>query len=156
MSALFSPCRTYRYRLTRDLSGDQGTLLFIGLNPSPADETHNDPTIRRCIGFAESWGFQRLVVANLFAYRATHPKDLKRAVDPVGPENDDLLLQEAKRAQTVLLGWGAHGPHRGRHTEVLHLLKTSPLHCLGVTKEGHPRHPLYLRADTRLRPYDLK
>ena len=129
-----------------DLS--DGQLLF--------DETHNDPTIRRCIGFAESWGHSRLVVANLFAYRATHPKDLKATRHPIGADNDRVLLEEARNAQTVLLGWGVHGVHRNRNIEVLDLFDKQTLYCLGVTKEGHPKHPLYLRSDTPLQAYERK
>ena len=156
MSAHFSDCRRYRYLLTRELSGRRGPLLFVGLNPSTADETQNDPTIRRCIGFAESWGHSRLIVANLFAYRATHPKDLKTVRHPIGVENDRVLLRESREAQTVLLGWGVHGVYRNRHEEVLDLLSEHPLYCLGVTKAGHPRHPLYLRSDTPLLAYERK
>ena len=156
MSALFSDCGSYRYRLTRSLNGSKGSLLFVGLNPSTADATHNDPTIRRCIGFAESWGHRRLVVVNLFAFRATHPADLKSASHPIGPDNDRILRDEAALAETILLGWGVHGSHRTRDQEVLHLLSPYSLSCLGRTKAGQPRHPLYLRADTVLEPYERK
>ena len=156
MSALFSPCRTHRYRLTRELAGNGGTLFFIGLNPSTADETHNDPTIRRCMDFAERWGHSRLVVGNLFSYRATHPKDLRKARDPNGPESNPILLKEARNASQILIGWGVHGTHRDRNQEVLDLLDSFPLFCLGRTKNGHPRHPLYIRASTLPESYSSK
>ena len=153
MSALFSTCGHYRYRLTRELAGTGGALLIIGLNPSTADATHNDPTIRRCIGFAERWGHSALIVANLFAFRATHPKDLKKAADPVGPECDRFLLESAMKASRVLVAWGYHGAFLSRHSEVTELLKNHPLECLGKTQSGLPRHPLYIRADTLPQSY---
>mgnify|MGYP001231335547 CR=1 FL=1 len=156
MSALFSECGLYRYRLTRTLHGDKNPLLIIGLNPSTADATHNDPTIRRCIGFAERWGHNALVVANLFSYRSTQPKGLKKARFPVGPETDRILQEEAMKAGTILAAWGAHGGLFDRNRDVLALLQDYPLFCLGKTKAGHPRHPLYIRADTLPMPYSVK
>ena len=156
MSALFSSCGHYRYRLTRSFQEGQGTLLYIGLNPSTADETHNDPTIRRCINFAKSWGYNRLVVVNLFSFRATLPSDLKTTQEPNGPENNQHLLQEAQKASRILVGWGVHGTFLGRDKEVLELLRPFELSCLGRTKAGMPRHPLYIRADTLPQPYSLK
>ena len=90
--AVFSPCRTYRYALSRVWAADKPYALFIGLNPSTADETLDDPTIRRCIDFAKRWGYGGLVMANLFAYRATNPSEMKAATDPVGVANDEWLI----------------------------------------------------------------
>lgn len=140
--AEFSPCRTYRYDLERHWHEGCGKVAFIGLNPSTADETQDDPTIRRCIGFAKSWGFSGLHMLNLFAYRATDPKDMKLADDPIGPDNDRYILQVANECIAVIAAWGTHGVYRGRDNQVKRLLPE--LHCLKITKGGHPSHPLYL------------
>jgi hypothetical protein len=145
VSAYFSPCRTWRYSLMRELGPPLGggTVVFIGLNPSTADERRDDPTIRRCIGFARSWGFARLKVLNLFALRATKPAALLAADDPVGPENDSIIYEELGVADLVVCAWGAF-PNGGRSADVLQLVAAP--HCVGVTKNGSPRHPLYVRA----------
>jgi hypothetical protein len=156
MSASFSVCGTYRYQLSRRIEGQGGRLLLIGLNPSTADATQNDPTIRRCMGFARTWGHSELVVTNLFSFRATRPQDLKAAREPIGPETDTVLLQQAHQASRILVAWGMHGGWMQRDEVVLALLSAFPLFCLGLTKAGFPRHPLYLRADTQPLPYAAK
>lgn len=122
--------------------------MFIGLNPSTADEKLNDPTIRRCIAFAQSWGFGSLCMTNLFAYRATQPTDMLAQDDPVGPENDEYLRALASVSSVVVAAWGTHGTHYGRNNTVRSMLPR--LHYLRLTKEGHPGHPLYLPA--KLKP----
>lgn len=149
-SARFSPCRTYRYDLWRRW-GDGPYAMFIGLNPSTADETQDDPTIRRCINFAKAWGFSALCMTNLFAFRATDPKDMKEYQQPVGPENNDVLQECAAGAGVIVAAWGVHGVHEDRDKEVLALLPG--LQCLGLSKEGHPRHPLYLKGDLKPVPF---
>lgn len=144
-TADFSGDLVYRYRLSRRW-GDGPAVAFIGLNPSTADETNDDPTIRRCIGFAKRWGYDQLVMLNLFAFRATDPADMKRVLDPVGPENDKYLVREAREAGLVVAAWGVHGSYHARDEEVLSILPLPPV-ALGVTKDGYPRHPLYVRAD---------
>ena len=144
--ALLSPCRRYRYALWRRW-GEGPPAMFIGLNPSTADETADDPTIRRCIAFARSWGHGALCMANLFAYRATRPADMLAQDDPVGPENDAHLQKLAAEAGVVVAAWGVHGTHRGRHNVVRAMLPA--LHYLRLTKDGHPGHPLYLPASLR-------
>jgi hypothetical protein len=156
MSALFSSCGQYRYRLKRQLTGTTGPLLLIGLNPSTADASRNDPTIRRCIGFADLWGHSELVVTNLFSFRATKPAALKAADAPIGPDTDAILLEEAQRASRILVAWGMHGGFQNRDQAVLELLSPFDLSCLGKTKAGFPRHPLYMRANTQPIPYSLK
>lgn len=149
---IFSPCRTYRYTLWREWIGGTGYAQFIGLNPSTADEVQDDPTIRRCINFAKAWGFSGLCMTNLFAYRATDPRVMKAHREPVGPANDRLLVQIANDARLVVAAWGADGDHMGRAAHVSALLRDAyriNLTCLGTTKQGQPRHPLYLRADLR-------
>ena len=156
-SAILSGCDTYRYILRRIWSTDVAPALFIGLNPSTADATEDDPTIRRCVGFARDWNCGGLVMVNLFAYRATNPKTLLSVVDPVGPENDDHLRQELKYGDPVIAAWGANKIVRLRdHIVTAMALYRGQFRCLGLTKGGHPRHPLYLQADTILVPFSVR
>lgn len=147
----------YRYTLSRtwDWNGPVWSLAFIMLNPSTADAELDDPTIRRCMGFARTFGYGGLVVVNLYAFRATKPADLWRAADPVGPENDEylaaLLADRAAHGVPTIAAWGAHAkPDRVR--QVLDMPGAERLVCLGHTKHGAPRHPLYLRGDSQMRP----
>lgn len=149
--AVISDCGLYRYSLWREwAAGD--SVAFIGLNPSTADATLDDPTIRRCIAFAKSWGFGRLVMVNLFAFRATDPKEMMRADDPVGPDNDAALLRECAQARVTVAAWGAGGTHLGRDRVVRRML--APMHYLRLTKQGHPGHPLYLPGSLTPQPWD--
>lgn len=150
--AVFSDDMRYRYLLTRELGEGDGTVVFCMLNPSTADASANDPTIRRCIGYARSWDYARLEVVNLFAYRATKPDDMRRACDRrgediIGRGNDEYILDAAARAEMFICAWGAHGSWLDRGRMVLHLLQREgyAAHCLDTTKDGLPRHPLYLR-----------
>lgn len=122
--------------------------MFIGLNPSTADEKYDDPTIRRCIGYARDWGYAGLCMMNLFAFRATSPDDMRAAEDPVGPDNDRALIDMAEFAGVIVAAWGVHGTHLGRDEEVRKMIPE--LHYLQLTKEGIPGHPLYLAK--RLKP----
>jgi hypothetical protein len=124
---------------------EKPTLAFIMLNPSTADETDLDPTCRRCKGFAEDWGYGRLVVGNLFALRSTDPDQLYDHSDPVGPENDDHLQQICDEADMVVAAWGTHGDLHDRGREVAAMLPE--LYALDTTKAGHPNHPLYQPAE---------
>lgn len=141
---ILSLCRTYRYTLWRDVGnlGGDGYAMFIGLNPSTADEVLDDPTIRRCMAFAKSWGYGALCMTNLFAFRATKPADMLAATDPIGPENDKHLVTLAGSAGIVVAAWGTNGTHLGRDQAVRAVV--SNLHCLRKTQAGHPGHPLYL------------
>lgn len=152
--ATFSADRMYRYTLTRWLKGGDSLsyVNFILLNPSTATESEDDPTIRRCCGFAEDWGYPSLVVTNLFAYRATSPRDMMNAQRPIGSENDYWLSHIALGANQVVLAWGNHGTFLHRASTVLADL-VGPLYCLGLTKVGQPRHPLYLSRRTELVPW---
>lgn len=149
-TAEFSPCRQYRYVLWRRwgdlLSGNGKYLMVIGLNPSTADETADDPTIRRCIDFAKRWGFSALCMTNLFAWRDTLPENMKKAAEPIGIENDGYLVELGDAAGMVLAAWGKHGSHMGRAKKVLAHLTT--VHALKVNKDGSPMHPLYVKGDT--------
>ncbi|TIX02022.1 MAG: DUF1643 domain-containing protein [Mesorhizobium sp.] len=147
--ATFSPCRTWRYRLERRWAPGP-KAAFILLNPSTADETKDDPTIRRCIGFAKAWGFGGLVLGNIFALRSTDPRGLYSHADPVGPGNDEALRGIAREAEKVVCGWGTHGALncRGRFAlDVMREAGATPL-ALRVTGAGFPGHPLYISADT--------
>ena len=128
-------------------------MAFILCNPSTADEQSEDPTLRRCIGFARRWGFDALEIANCFALRSPRPADLRRARDPVGPDTDRVLRAVARRADRLVVGWGNHGRLHDRATQVTHLLADHALWCLGRTQRGQPRHPLYVPGDTRLRRF---
>ena len=141
--AVWSPCSGYRYVLWRLLreTDAPGVLQVVGLNPSTADEHNNDPTLRRCMDYAQRWGFDALCMTNLFALRATDPKTMMRHPDPVGADNDTWLRRISERADLILVAWGNNGAHRNRAAEVLPMLPNP--HALGVTKPGQPRHPLY-------------
>jgi hypothetical protein len=136
----------YRYLLWRRWA-DAASLLFVMLNPSTADAERDDPTIRRCIGFARAWGFGAVEVVNLFAWRATYPRELRRARDPIGPDNDRVILEAAARNQAIIAAWGNHGAFGERDRQVAALLAPFGARCLGArTSGGAPRHPLYVRA----------
>lgn len=144
MGATFSLCRKYRYDLWRIWAKRKPMCSFIGLNPSTATETEDDPTVRRCINFAKKWGYGGMFMLNLFGYRATNPDDMKRQDDPVGPDNDKVILQRMSESGLIVVAWGVHGKHNGRDASFLNWVKPIELHCLGTTKRGFPKHPLYL------------
>ena len=139
-AALFSNDERYRYRLRIVWDPDLPYVCFIGLNPSIADELKDDPTIRRCVDFAKRWGKGGIAMLNLFAYRATDPRELKRAANPIGPENTlaFLALEVLKSRSVPIAAWGAFPMVGLRASEVMRL---EALHCLGTTKGGFPRHP---------------
>jgi hypothetical protein len=148
----------YRYRLWRTF-GTGGTLCFVMLNPSTADASADDPTIRKCLGFARRLGFGGIDVVNLFAWRATDPGDLPHVTEPIGAENDDWIVDRCKAADLVVAAWGATKlPNRmveRRACEVRRLLSSAgvTLQCLGCSQEGAPRHPLMLAYATPLQDY---
>lgn len=156
-NAMISPCSRYRYALWRTWDTTRPTLGFIGLNPSTADHTEDDNTIRRCIGFGRRMGYGGLLMLNLLAYRETDPSvvDLRRreGVDVVGPENDAYLAMLIPTCAKVVACWGFNGAvllHR--HEDVMATHRN--LWCFGKTVGGYPRHPLYLRNDAQLEPYN--
>lgn len=162
--AVISGCGKYRYQLTRTWD-DQARrrAVFIMLNPSTADERQDDPTIRRCMGFARAWDCGSLVVLNLFAIRATNPVVMLADNDPEGPDNwehfrrfiDDPEDWITRERDIVVCAWGAHGAHRDQDKTVMGWLDRFAAHpqCLGITKGGQPKHPLYIAANTPLQPY---
>lgn len=143
---VYSPCGTYRYALTRTWDPDQPKIAFVMLNPSTADAMRNDPTVERCERRARQMGYGAMRVVNLFAFRATKPSDLKATAAPEGPENMAVLLAAADWADMVLCAWGAHGDHMAQAAKAEAALRAAghTLHHIGLTKHGHPRHPLYV------------
>lgn len=148
--------KRYRYRLTRAW-GDGDAMCIVMLNPSTADHRKTDPTLRRCIGFAKRWGFDQLVVVNLFAFRSASPKLLRAArgngLNPVGLHNDKHIVLAARKAKRIVVAWGNDGALEGRGAEVLALLSRrsrKPVWCLGVSKAGYPFHPLYRPENSTL------
>ncbi|MGZ5650219.1 MAG: DUF1643 domain-containing protein [Usitatibacter sp.] len=147
-SALFSDCEQYRYVLRRVWNETKPLVVFLMLNPSTADERVNDPTVERCERRAMKMGYGGYFILNLFAFRATDPRDMKAATDPVGPQNDETILAVVG-GRDVICGWGSHGGYRNRAQEVRELIRhraAMVLH-LGLTKGGEPRHPLYIGYD---------
>lgn len=141
-----SPCGRYRYSLWQSW-GPGAWVNFCCLNPSRADAVVNDPSFTRMTNFAKAWGYDGLIVTNLFAYRATDPREMKAALDPVGLLNDEALRYAFVMSEVTVAAWGVHGTHRGRDAQVRAMLPR--LHCLQLTKGGHPSHPLYLHASLR-------
>lgn len=140
--AVLSTCENYRYELTRHW-GDGPVLEFIMLNPSTADGRDDDPTIRRCVGFGKAWGYGSLVVHNLYAFRATDPRALQYAADPIGPDNYAYL--SSSDADFTVAAWGANSAATSWwNGAVAETLSRRKMFCLGTTKNGFPRHPLYV------------
>jgi hypothetical protein len=137
----------YRYTLTRIWNASGARVTFVMLNPSTADGYQDDPTIRKCIGFAKKWGYGSLEVVNMYAWRATCPKDLDLVERPVGKENDSYIRTAIQRSSSVVAAWGADGTGPIRLREMLSLIGNA--FCLGRTKNGSPRHPLYLGYDVK-------
>lgn len=155
VSAVLSECGLYRYRLDRpDLdrlgypTSRSGRVVFVMLNPSTADAELDDPTIRRCLGFARDWGYRSLTVVNVFALRSTDPRALVDHPDPVGPDNDRYVREAVEGASEVVAAWGASYP-RALGDDVARVAELLPAwtSCLGLTKSYEPRHPLYVRRE---------
>lgn len=157
-SATIDATGRFRYVLRRSWAGGAGSVLWIMLNPSTADATRDDPTIRRCTGFSKAWGYQKLVVVNLFALRATDPRALRLpepytqddVLSVVGPRNDEHIWAEAARATLAVAAWGNRGVLYDRGEEIRERIEL--LYHLGITKLGQPRHPLYVAADVIPKP----
>ena len=152
--ARFSRCKRWRYKLWRYWTDDERLLVCVGLNPSTATETVDDPTIRRVTDYARRWGLGGIVMLNAFGYRSTDPKGMLAADDPVGPGNKDSFDEtlgklKGRPAPVVLCMWGAHGTHMDQDEEVMGWLRWPDIQpvCLGVNANGTPKHPLYLPKD---------
>src|SRR6056297_2811606 len=154
-TAVYSPCERFRYLLTRTWDPAAGRALFVMLNPSTATELQNDPTVERCERRARVLGYGAFRVCNIFAWRETDPKKMRAAADPVGPANDAAIAEAARWADAVVCAWGSHGAHLDRGPAVERLLRATgqPLLHLGITKGGHPRHPLYVGYAVRPSPW---
>lgn len=154
-TAVYSDCERYRYSLTRIWNPAGRRVLFVMLNPSTATEIQNDPTVERCERRARTLGFGAFCVTNIFAFRATDPKVMRAAADPVGPGNDDAIAGSVPWADRIICAWGSHGAHLDRGPQVEHLLRGTgqPLHHLGLTKHGHPKHPLYIGYSVQPEPW---
>lgn len=150
--AVISDCSLYRYSLSRSW-GDGGMMVFVMLNPSTADAFENDPTIRRCIAFAKREGMGSLRVVNLFGWRAKNPEELLKAGDPTGAENWRHVGEAIKEADMIVCAWGAHTMATIQAYRLNELAGSRRMVCLGKTKDGHPRHPLYLPAAQPLERY---
>ena len=150
--AIISDDEKYRYILTRMWDLRRPRVCFVMLNPSTADGYEDDPTIRKCIGFAKTWDYGSLSVVNLYASRCTDPKLMwKQNPFPVGKDNDHYIEQSVAEAQTVVAAWGSSIRDRVRVHQVVRLVKNAM--CLGITQKGMPRHPLYVSYATPLSPY---
>lgn len=145
--ATYSDDLEYRYDLVRTWDGGAGRINFVMLNPSTATELANDPTVERCERRARALGYGAFRVTNIFAYRATDPRDMRAHPDPVGGEANDTAIREAALwADRVVCAWGTHGAHLSRGPAVERLLRGTgrELTTLGLSKHGHPKHPLYI------------
>ena len=143
--AIYSECERYRYALTR-IWAEGPTVAFVMLNPSTATEVQNDPTVERCERRARALGYGGFRVTNIFAWRDTDPKHMRASLDPVGPDNDAAIREAALWTRETICAWGTHGAHLDRGAEVETLLRATgrPLLHLGLSKAGHPKHPLYI------------
>lgn len=152
--AVFSSNRAYRYVLWRMWRSIGDYAAFIGLNPSKADEVDNDPTVKRCIAFAKAWGLSGIFMLNIFAFKATDPDEMMATASPIGRKNDEMLLRYCRKSKIIVACWGTHGAYRNRGDDVAkRVLKGQTIYCLGTTKNGFPKHPLYLAKTAGLEPY---
>ena len=149
--AHYSDCERYRYDLTRIWDEQGRRVAFVMLNPSTATEVQNDPTVERCERRARALGYGAFRVTNIFAWRDTDPRLMRKAADPIGPANDAAITDACHWADTVVAAWGTHGEHLNRGPQVETLMRATgkPLHHLGLSKAGHPKHPLYISYETQ-------
>lgn len=145
--AVFSDCSRYRWLLMRRWNEGSKICMFIGLNPSTADYSNDDPTVSRCVGFARKWGCSAMYMMNAYAFRATDPKVMKRQSDPVGQQCDEHLKAISASCSIKVACWGAH-IETYRQTELKRMIPG--LKCFGLTAKGYPKHPLYLSKDSQL------
>lgn len=151
--AIISKDKIYRYKLSRTWDSTKPTILFIGLNPSIANENVDDPTITRCINFAKDWGYGTLLMANLFAFRSTYPKDIYLIDDPIGKDNDHYLLECVTQSDLIVACWGNNGTYMNREKVITELVPN--LYCLQKNKNGTPHHPLRLPRNIHPLPFNF-
>lgn len=154
--AIYSPCQSYRYILTREWDPAGPRVLFVMLNPSTATEVQNDPTVERCERRARALGFGAFRVCNIFAWRATDPRVMRAQPDPVGPGNDAAIAESAQWADRIVCAWGTHGAHMARGPAVEAMLRAAGhrLFHLGLSRQGHPKHPLYIGYNQQPLPWE--
>ena len=152
--AILSECGTYRYLLQRSWDVQLQAVCFIMLNPSTADDKKDDPTIRRCIGYAQKFGYGSLYVVNLFALRATNKTEIQTTENPIGPENDQWIEQLSKKTDCIIAAWGNDGKYLNRSQDILKKLSQEGriVYCLKISKQNEPCHPLYLKKESVLLP----
>jgi hypothetical protein len=145
-TAVYSDCENYRYSLTRVWDPAGLKVAFIMLNPSTATEVQNDPTVERCERRSRALGFGAFSVTNIFAWRDTDPRKMRAAEDPIGPDNNDAISVACTWSDSMIAAWGTHGEHLKRGPAVEALLRETglPIYHLGLSKAGHPKHPLYI------------
>jgi len=145
-TAIYSDCEKYRYALTRIWDDGGRKVSFVMLNPSTATEVQNDPTVERCERRARALGFGAFRVCNIFAWRDTDPFKMRKAAEPIGPGNDEAIADACDWADMAVCAWGTHGEHLGRGPQVAKIMRATqaPLYHLGLSKAGHPKHPLYI------------
>ena len=161
-STIFSNDREYRYYLSRNINYDlfidhQNPAIFVMLNPSTADEVKNDPTITRCLNFARQWGNSKVIILNLYAYRATDPEIMKSHPEPVGKFNNLIIDKVLKLATDVVCAWGNHADYH-RVKEFIEMAQKHKVNlwCLGINKNGSPKHPLYIKSTQNLIKFNPK
>jgi len=143
--AIISSDDKYRYVLSRIWDESKSKVMIIGLNPSTADASYDDPTIRKCIKYAKSWGYGGIYMLNLFAFRASKPKIMFSVDEPIGVENNQYLMDYSLKCDKVVCAWGSDGNYKNRSSEIKS--KLSNLHYLARNKSGEPSHPLYLKPE---------
>jgi len=154
-TAIFDRTGTYRYQLGRRWQASGAEVAFVMLNPSRADDSHDDPTLRACIQFAQRWNYAALSVVNLFGYRTPHPSELKQAKEPIGADNDRYVLEAVSVADKVVVAWGNEGGLLGRDRAILTQLEPHhhKIYYLQLNRSGQPRHPLYIPRNVSLQPF---
>ena len=147
----FSDCRMYRYTLWRTWDDSKSKVMFLGLNPSTADEVKNDPTVTRCINYSKSWGYGGMYMMNIFSFRTTYPIELKKAKNPIGKDNDYWIQKIYRRVDKCIGAWGNDGDFKRRSNEIFKIIPK--IYCLKLNQSGQPAHPLYLKSN--LKPFLL-
>ena len=153
--AVISDCGKYRYLLRRVWDHEKPRALFVMLNPSVADSSIDDPTIRSCIRLSRGLGYGSFEVVNLFAWRATDPEDLAKAEAPIGPDQERITLGAIQRCDIPICAWGAHKMARGKGRRMVECIQSvrPAVFCFGKTKSGEPKHPLYIKSGASLEAF---
>ncbi len=154
--ACFSEDDKYRYKLSRLIDIGKGKIVWCMLNPSTANAFILDPTLRKCLEFSKRWGFRQMSIINLYALRATNPKELYKVKYPIGMENDNAISGECENADMIICGWGQEKIVKSYNFDKMKkYFKNKHVCCLGTNKDDSPKHPLYLPYTTHLRSFSL-